>query len=125
MSNSSQGPSLFTRIVQIVGLVVVVVPFTTATLQGCFGNDDNEPQTVCIEWPDKTRSDIDPNICPTEEEAEGRYLPGDVLTDGTLQDDGLCCYEMMNFEEPIGSGCDPVPFGSPQRNPSHSGGSNP
>jgi hypothetical protein len=101
-------------------LVVVAVPFATATLQGCLGGNENEPQTVCFEWPDKTRSDIDPNQCPTEQEAEERYLPADVLGDGNLRDDGLCCYEMMEFEEPLGSGCDPVPFSKPQRNSNES-----
>lgn len=109
-------PTWLTRFIQVALLVVVVVPCSTATLQGCLGGDDNDPQLVCIEWPDPKRSDIDPNRCPDEAEAEARYLPGDVLDNGTLRDDGLCCYEMKDFEEPIGSGCDPVPFGAPRRN---------
>jgi len=122
---SLSSSTLFARILQVVVLVVIVVPCATATLQGCFGSSDNEPQTVCFEWPDPKRSDIDPNICPSEQEAEERYLPGDVLGDGSLRDDGLCCYEMMDFEEPFGSGCDPFPFGKPQRPAAAPSDSNP
>lgn len=78
----------FMRVVRGILLVVFVVPTGTAFVNGC--SDDSE--TACFDWPDPSRSDIDPKVCPSAEEAEAQYLTDyDVVGTGTLES-GTCCY---------------------------------
>jgi hypothetical protein len=77
------------HLIRVVVLVVVVMPMATATVQGC--GDDEEP--YCFDWPDVTRSDIDPNKCPSQSEAQSRYVvPEYELVDSGTLENGKCCY---------------------------------
>lgn len=95
MQSTLHASSLFMRLVRGVLLVVFVVPTATAIVNGCSGGED----TACVAWPDPERSDIDPKVCPSPEEAESMYLTGYNVLDKGVLDDGACCYSVTIKEE--------------------------
>lgn len=94
--DTTQSPnSLVKRIIHAALIVFVILPFGTSIVEGC-GDDTNDYETVCIDWPDPNRTDINPNVCPADEDAQAYYFPDKTLVGGTPLENGQCCYKIYH-----------------------------